>query len=93
VDDVVDLNAVRSARRTSTIGRSLVINFTIPADPAGYDAGKKIKGKKRLILVDTQGLLMHASVHPPTFRTTTSVGSTFPRLQPAGDPSPLANIG
>ena len=29
----------------------------------GYDAGKKIKGKKRHILVDTQGLLMHAIVH------------------------------
>ena len=32
-------------------------------DPHGYDAGKKIKGKKRHILVDTQGLLMHAIVH------------------------------
>ena len=32
-------------------------------DPAGYDAGKKIMGKKRHILVDTQGLLMHAIVH------------------------------
>jgi transposase len=31
-------------------------------DPPGYDAGKKIKGKKRHILVDTQGLLMHAVV-------------------------------
>ena len=30
---------------------------------AGYDAGKKIKGKKRHVLVDTQGLLMHAIVH------------------------------
>ena len=29
----------------------------------GYDAGKKIKGKKRHIVVDTQGLLMHAIVH------------------------------
>ena len=32
-------------------------------DPAGYDAGKKIMGRKRHILVDTQGLLMHAIVH------------------------------
>jgi len=32
-------------------------------DPNGYDAGKKIKGKKRHILVDTTGLLMHAIVH------------------------------
>jgi hypothetical protein len=33
-------------------------------DPKGYDAGKKISGKKRHILVDTTGLLMHAGVHP-----------------------------
>ena len=32
-------------------------------DKPGYDAGKKIKGKKRHILVDTQGLLIHAIVH------------------------------
>src|SRR6202049_4113928 len=31
-------------------------------DPHGYDAGKKIKGKKRHILVDTQGLLLHSLV-------------------------------
>ena len=32
-------------------------------DPYGYDAGKKIKGKKRHLLVDTQGLLLCAIVH------------------------------
>src|SRR5262252_5708984 len=33
-------------------------------DPHGYDAGKKVKGKKRHVLVDTLGLLLHAIVHP-----------------------------
>ena len=33
-------------------------------DPAGYDAGKKVKGKKRHILVDTLGLILAAHVHP-----------------------------
>src|SRR3977135_810079 len=33
-------------------------------NPHGYDAGKKIKGKKRHLLVDTLGLLLHAIVHP-----------------------------
>ena len=37
-------------------------------DPSGYDAGKKIKGKKRHILVDTLGLLLHAVVHPAGIR-------------------------
>src|SRR5258708_23371876 len=33
-------------------------------DPPGYDAGKKIKGKKRHILVDALGLVLHAIIHP-----------------------------
>lgn len=32
-------------------------------DPSGFDAGKRTKGKKRRVLGDTQGLLMHAIVH------------------------------
>jgi hypothetical protein len=32
-------------------------------DPHGFDAGNLIKGKKRHILVDMQGLLLHAIVH------------------------------
>jgi transposase len=35
----------------------------ISIDPPGYDAGKKIKGKKRHILVNAQGLLLHAIIH------------------------------
>ena len=31
--------------------------------PPGYDGGKKIKGRRRPVLVDMQGLLMHAVVH------------------------------
>ncbi|MCP4206295.1 MAG: IS5 family transposase, partial [Shimia sp.] len=31
-------------------------------DPHGFDAGKLIKGKKRHVLVDTQGLLLHGIV-------------------------------
>ena len=33
-------------------------------DPCGYDAGKKVKGKKRHILVDTLGLPLNVVVHP-----------------------------
>src|SRR5258707_7070210 len=31
-------------------------------DPHGFDAGKLIKGKKRHVLVDTLGLVLHALV-------------------------------
>ena len=49
---IIDSQSVKSAEKR---GASI--------DPPGYDAGKRIKGKKRHILVDTQGLLMHAIVH------------------------------
>jgi transposase len=32
--------------------------------PRGYDGGKKISGRKRQVLVDTQGNLLKAKVHP-----------------------------
>jgi transposase len=33
-------------------------------DPQGFDAGKKVTGRKRHILVDTLGLLLSIVVHP-----------------------------
>ena len=33
-------------------------------DPQGFDAGKKVTGRKRHILVDTRGLLLSVIVHP-----------------------------
>jgi transposase len=33
-------------------------------DPAGFDAGKQVKGKKRHVVVDMLGLVLQASVHP-----------------------------
>jgi transposase len=50
---VIDSQSVKSAEKG---GPALI--------QSGYDAGKKIKGKKRHILVDTVGLLLHAVVHP-----------------------------
>ena len=35
-------------------------------DPSGYDAGKKVTGRKRHILTDTLGLLLAVIVHPPS---------------------------
>ena len=49
---IVDSQSVKSAEKGGCI------------DPHGYDAGKKVKGKKRHILVDTLGLLLHAIIHP-----------------------------
>jgi len=37
-------------------------------DAQGYDAGKKVTGRKRHILVDTLGLLLSVAVHPASIQ-------------------------
>jgi putative transposase len=64
---IIDSRSVKSAEK----GGACI-------DPPGYDAGKKIKGKKRHVLVDTIGLLLHAVVHPPTFKIATVAFSSWP---------------
>src|ERR1700691_602602 len=49
-------------------------------DLHGYDAGKKIKGKKRHILVDTLGLLINAIVHPADIQDRDASGLVMARL-------------
>jgi putative transposase len=49
---IIDSQSVKSAEKGGLI-----------IDPHGFDAGKKIKGKKRHLLVDTTGLLLIAIVH------------------------------
>ena len=49
---IIDLQSAKGAQKGSGL------------DPSGYDAGKKIKGRKRHILVDTLGLLLNVVVHP-----------------------------
>jgi putative transposase len=48
---IIDAQSVKSAEK----GGARI-------DPHGYDAGKKVKGKKRHVLVDTEGLVLHAIV-------------------------------
>jgi putative transposase len=40
------------------------VKTTESGGPRGYDAGKKVKGRKRHIVTDTTGLLVGAEVHP-----------------------------
>jgi transposase len=56
---IIDAQSVKSAEKSGT-----------SIDPRGYDAGKKVKGKKRHVLVDIQGFVLHAIVtaEPPPVR-------------------------
>lgn len=53
----------RDASPSAGVIDSQSVKTTESGGPRGYDAGKKIKGRKRHILTDTQGNLVHALIH------------------------------
>lgn len=53
----------REASPSAGVIDSQSVKTTEAGGPRGYDAGKKIKGRKRHILTDTQGHLVHAVIH------------------------------
>ena len=53
----------REASPSAGVIDSQSVKTTEAGGPRGYDAGKKIKGSKRHILTDTNGLLVAATVH------------------------------
>ena len=54
----------RTLRPTASIIDSQSVKTTEMGGPRGYDGGKKINGRKRHLVVDTQGLLLKAKVLP-----------------------------
>ena len=81
-------DAGREISPSAAIIDSQSVKTTEMGDPRGYDAGKKINGRKRHIAVDTMGLLLAVVVHAAAIQDRDGaklvmmrIAGHFPRLK------------
>lgn len=73
--------AAREPQPTAGIVDSQSVKTTESGGPRGYDAGKKINGRKRHILVDTLGLLLRGIVHPASVQDRDGLAPLLRRIR------------
>ena len=91
--DLVGVHAGRDPLPTAAIIDSQTVRGadTVPAGSSGYDAGKKTKGGKRHIAVDTGGLLLAIVVTAANIQDRDGAArGCWRRCAPASAPSPTS---
>ncbi|MDO9714557.1 IS5 family transposase [Paracraurococcus lichenis] len=74
--------AGREASPTAAIVDTQSVKTTESGGPRGWDAAKRLKGRKRQVAVDTDGLLLGILVHAGDIQDADSLGDLLRRLKP-----------
>ena len=67
----------RQSEPSDSLIDSQSVKTTAASEARGLDRGKRVKGRKRHIVTDTQGHLLHVEVHAANTHDTVAGGKVF----------------